>query len=92
MNTQKEIDESVKLWQHTNLISPTCSICGTVYQTKAYGGNLEYCPRCEVIGANYLKEIEIARLAYEAKVDNIKQRWQRKVIPECVVQNDEVLV
>lgn len=73
--------ETIKLWKHTNMISPTCSICDEIYQTKAYGGNLEFCPRCEVVGASYLKELEIENLAHESRKSNILLRWKRKVTP-----------
>lgn len=82
MNTDTaRFTETVRF--HENLmVSPTCSICNEIYHTKAYGGDLEFCPRCTVLGANYLKEIEIAELAHRAKLDNIRQRWRRKVVPE----------
>jgi uncharacterized Zn finger protein (UPF0148 family) len=75
-------EETIKLWGHM-MISPTCSICETPYHTKAYGGNLEYCPSCQVHGANYLRELEIEKLAHEARVGNILMRWKRKLaLPE----------
>lgn len=76
----------LRIWEHTDIVSPTCTICETVYQTKAYGGDLECCPRCQVVGANYRKEMEIENLAHQAKLDSIKARWRRKMNPELVLE------
>ena len=69
------------------MIQPTCCICEQEYYTKAYGGDLEYCPRCKSLGSNYFRELTLLNLTYEARKNIIKEQFKREILNQHSEEN-----
>lgn len=74
-------DESQTIKIDPNLLLLNeCTVCNENYYTPAYGGDLEYCDRCKIMGDTFLREIKLAQLFFEQRLNIILTKWRRIVL------------